>query len=172
MPLTAEEKNRLVELGATGTASSLGFAFGLSSVAVGGLGLAALPLIAGIQTLLNPRQRAPALPLRQFFEATDPLVRRGLAPVVFRDPFTGATAVSTADQSGNVLELLRLAAERKAVAGIDFSPIAEARQRFITGLEETAVERGFASTIDPTLRGGVFRETADSPLRFIEGEFL
>ncbi len=100
------------------------------------------------------------------------LQRRGLETRISSDPFFGDTVISTRDQDRFLDELVLQSARRRLRAEADFSPILRAREAVVEGLASTAVERGFRSTIDPNLRGGVFRPTADSPLQFIEGDFL
>jgi len=100
------------------------------------------------------------------------LQRRGFDPRISSDPFFGDTVISTRDQDPFLDEFVLQSAQRRLNVGRDFSPIRLAREAVIEGLASTAASRGFRSTIDPSLRGGVFRETAELPLQFIEGDFL
>ncbi len=165
--LVAQQDERLLalEIGAqvVGQVLTPGLPFGR---------LALEPLVQGLtQTITrvrSPRGPGPIAILKQ----TGALQRRGLQTVISGDPFFGTTVISTIDQASRLDEFVLQAARRRITAEQDFSPIFRARQAVVEGLRETAVERGFARTIDPNLRGGVFRETAESPLQFIEGDFL
>ncbi len=172
MPLTAAEKNQIAQLSATVATEQIATTAGLGALGAGGIGIAFLPLLLGLQQQFN-RVHAPIGPgpvaiLRE----TAPLLRRGLQTRISDDPFFGNTVISTVDQDTRLFEFVQQAALRRQRAEFDFSPIGRARERLIDELESTAVQRGFRSAIDPTLRGGVFRETAESPLQFIEGDFL
>jgi len=116
----------------------------------------------------RPRTRGPI----QILNQTRALQRRGLQTRISADPFFGNTVISTVDQDPNLEQFVLQAAQRRVRQQQDFSPIFRARERVVSELASTAASRGFRSTIDPNLRGGVFRETADSPLQFIEGDFL
>jgi len=134
--------------------------------------LALEPLVQGLTQAIT-RVRSPRGPgPSAILEQTRALQRRGLQTVISGDPFFGTTVISTIEQAPRLDEFVLQAAQRRIRAGQDFSPILRARQAVIEGLRETAVQRGFARTIDPNLRGGVFRETAESPLQFIKGDFL
>ncbi len=134
--------------------------------------LALEPLVQGltqeISRVRSPRTRGPIQILRQ----TRPLQRRGLETRISSDPFFGNTVISTRDQDANLEQFVLDAAMRRIRSEQDFSPIFRARERVTDVLASTAASRGFRSSIDPNLRGGVFRETAESPLKFIEGDFL
>ncbi len=136
-------------------------------------GGALLPVL--VTTLLrfdSLRQRFPRLPPGgRILQEVVNLNKRGLVPRLGRDPFTGGVLISTADQAQHLQELTRNAAVHRLAIDQDTTQLFEAREALITGLRETAVERGFASRIDPSLRGGVFRPTADAPLQFLEGVF-
>ncbi len=171
MPLTAQDKNAIAQGGVQAGVLSVSSAAGLGALGTGGIGILALPLVLGITAHFS-RVRFPRIDPLAALRAARPLQRRGLQTRISADPFFGDTVVSTVDQDPHLDELVFRRAERRFAATQDFSPIARQRQAVIEGLRETAVERGFRSSIDPSLRGGVFRETADSPLQFIEGEFL
>lgn len=122
---------------------------------------------------LNARQRSPQLPpVEDIINQSLELRRKGLEPRIGTDPFTGNVLISTADQQPFLAELTRNAAVRRAALDQDTSEIFEARQALIDGLAQSAQERGFPVAIDPSLRGGVLRPTADAPLQFVQGEFL
>ncbi len=171
MPLTAQEKNLIAQAGVQAAIQSVSTSAALSALGTGGLGIIALPLVLGIQAQFS-RARFPRIDPLDALRATQPLLRRGLETRISSDPFFGDTVVSTVDQAARLDEFVFQAARRRIAAAQDFSPIRRARDAVIEGLGSTAIERGFAATIDPDLRGGVFRETADSPLEFIEGDFL
>ncbi len=171
MPLSPQEKNTIAQLGVAAGIQSISTSAALSALGTGGLGIIALPLIIGLQQQFN-RVRFPKIDPLAALRATRPLQARGLETRISSDPFFGNTVVSTVDQDPFLSQFVANAARRRIVATQDFSPIRRARDAVIRGLASTAVERGFAATIDPGLRGGVFRETAESPLQFIEGAFL
>jgi len=171
MALTAQEKNAIAQAGTAAAVQSVATSAGLSAVGTGGLGIIALPLLLGLQAQFN-RQRFPKIDPLAALRAARPLQARGLQTRISSDPFFGTTVISTIDQDPFLSEFVRGAAERRIRRDLDFSSIFRVRQAVIEGLAETAAERGFPATIDPNLRGGVFRETAESPLQFIEGDFL
>ncbi len=167
-PLTAQEKNTIVQGSTSAAGLTIGAQAGLGSLGTAGLGLVFLPLILGLQQQFN-RVSFPKLP--GFGEILDPvfaLRARGLDPRISSSPFTGNVVISTADQARFLPGLIRGVEERRAAEEIDFSPLFGLREQVIEGLAETAVERGFLAEIPPDLRGGVFRETAESPLQFIQ----
>lgn len=126
---------------------------------------------ADLLAALNPIvPRGPDI--TDILRLTRPLLRRGLQTRSTRDPFFGSTVISTVDQAPFLDELVFSAAQRRVAATQDFSSIGRVREALVEGLAQTASDRGFRSSIDPNLRGGVFRETAESPLQFIEGDFL
>ncbi len=144
------------------------------TLVTGGLASGALvpTLIQTLARFDSLRQRFPRLiGGGQILRTVVNLQKRGLTPRLGLDPFTGGVLISTADQAQHLQELTRNAAIKRLAIDQDTSQIFEAREALIRGLRETAVERGFASRIDPALRGGVFRPTADAPLQFIEGVF-
>ena len=136
-------------------------------------GGALLPvLITTLARFDSLRQRFPRLPpVGRILQETGAIQKRGLIPRIGTDPFTGNVLISTADQAQNLQELTRNAAVNRLAIDQDTSQLFEAREGLIRGIRQTAVDRGFASRIDPNLRGGVFRPTAESPLQFIEGVF-
>ncbi len=178
MALTGAEKTQIAQGGsAVAQLTVLGgttTAFAPGVTVVGTLGpfslpvLALLPPIIGLTALFN-RQRFPKGPTgREIFDPVDALRAQGLNPRLSRDPFFGDLVISTRDQDPFLDELVRNAAVRRVAAQEDFSDIFAIRQGVIEGLAETAVERGFSRTVDPSFRGGVFRETAESPLQVVE----
>lgn len=194
MPLTPEEKNQIAQGGLAAGSAAVGSAVTLTaaetfiggSVATGGsllgglgtLGFSFLPLLAflppaiGLASLFG-RQRFPKGPTgSEIFPPIARLRARGLEPRLSRDPFFGDLVISTLDQDPHLDELVRDAALRRVAAQTDFSDVLRFREGITEGLRETAQERGFPLTFDPSLRGGVFRETADAPLQFVEGDFL
>ncbi len=168
MPLTAEEKNAIAS-GATLTANvAIAEAASLSILGGAGVGVVFLPLILGLQQQFN-RVRFPQLRISDLGTAAQ-AAREGFR--ISADPFFGDVVISNRDQVEHLTELVRNAAIRRIAAEQDTSRLFLARRAVIEGLAETSQERGFAAAVDPSLRGGVFRETADSPLQFIEGDFL
>lgn len=172
MPLTAEEKNQIAQATVQAGVLSVSSAAGLGALGTGGIGILALPLVLGITAHFSRVRFPKAPPLEDILNPTFALRRRGLEPRISSDPFFGDTVISTRDQDPFLDELVFRRAERRFAAMQDFSSIGRVREALIEGLAQTAADRGFRSSIDPNLRGGVFRETADSPLQFIEGDFL
>ncbi len=168
MPLTAQEKNAIaqggVSLAGAGLVSS-------GAVVAGGPLVLLAPLAIGLAAQFL-RPRFPTVDVGVLAGSTQGLLRRGLEPVISRDPFGTSLVLSAADQAPFLLELLRNRAIRREAATVDTSSIFREREALIEGLAESAVERGFLSEIPEELRGGVFRPTAESPLQFVEGEFL
>ncbi len=167
MPLTAEEKNLI----ASGTALTAQVVISqTASLAAGPQALVFLPFLPGLiglQLYLN-RVRFPRISTADIGR----LAVLGPEFTTSRDPFFGDVVVSRPEQARFLEALVEASAIRRVVAEADNTPILLARRAVIEGLAETAEERGFASVVDPTLRGGVFRPTADAPLQFIEGDFL
>ncbi len=157
MPLTAEEKNQIAQ-GLQIVASTVPFP----------LNFILLPLVQGLTADLT-RIRFPRLSPGDIGRAAG-AAREGA--VISSDPFFGDVVISTPDQAEHLTELVRNAAIRRIAAEQDTSRLFLARRAVIEGLAETSQERGFAPAVDPSLRGGVFRATAESPLQFIEGDFL
>ncbi len=168
MPLTAQQKNLLASGGSVATQAAIAEGAGLGLLGGSLLGVVFLPLALGLAAEFN-RVRFPRI-------SPGDIARLALAGqegfVVSSDPFFGDAVISRPGQAEHLTELVRNSAIRRIVALQDHSRALLERKLLIEGLAETAVERGFASTIDPNLRGGVFRPTADSPLQFIEGNFL
>ena len=168
MPLSVQEKNQIAQ-GSTAVGQvALAEGLGLGLLGGGLLGIAFLPLIAGISAQLG-RIRFPRISTGDIGRVT---VASGQGFDVSREPFFGDFVISSPEQAPFLAELIRKSAERTFRATQDFSDIFGVRQGVIEGLAETAVERGFAREIDPALRGGVIRQTEDAPLQFIEGNFL
>ncbi len=171
MPLTAEEKNQIAQGGIAFGTQALATSAGFSVAGTAGLGIIALPLVLGLQAQFS-RVHAPKINPISILNQARALQRRGLDPRISSDPFFGDTIISARDQDRFLPELVRGVAERRVRSTQDFSSILARREAITEGLAASAMERGFAATIDPDLRGGVFRETAESPLKFIEGDFL
>lgn len=174
MPLTAAEKNQLMSSGIQAGIASLSAQAGLTALGTSALGIAALPLLLGLQQQLN-RVRFPQIKLGQLQEVIDiggELARRGLEPVVSRDPFSFDVLVGTAGQ--DLPLLAQEAFERRIgqeIGALEAPRILAEREALIEGLRETAVERGFFETtadIPADLRGGVFRPTPSAPLQFVQ----
>ncbi len=168
MPLTAGEKNLIASGGQIAAQTAIVEAAGLSLAGAGLLGLAFLPLALGISAALN-RVRFPQLRIEDLGTAAI-AARQGF--LISSDPFFGDVVISRRDQVDNLTELVRNSAIRRVAAEQDTSRLFLERRGLIEGLAETAADRGFAQVVDPNLRGGVFRPTADAPLQFIEGDFL
>lgn len=172
MALTGAEKNQIAQGVVSAAPVAISQAAGLSLAGGGLLGLAFLPLALGLAAQFG-RIRFPRLPpLGTVAQQLRDLTARGFNPRVSTDPFFGDVVISRAEQAPFLQELLETRARVRIAEGIDNAPILLRRRAIIEGLAETAEERGFAPGIDPSLRGGVFRATADAPLQFIEGDFL
>ncbi len=174
MPLTAEEKNQIAQgstvvAGTALAATTTGILTG--AIGAGVFGIIAAPLLLGLQQEFN-RVHAPAINPISILNVTRSLRRRGLEPRISQDPFFGDTIISARDQDFFLPEIILGLAQRRIRAQTDFSSIFRHREAVGAELARTAQARGFRTSIDPDLRGGVFRETAESPLTFIEGDFL
>ena len=156
-PHTAKEKNQIAQ-GVQVVAAFLPFP----------LNFAVIPLVQGIVQSLT-RVRFPPISPADIGRAA--LAARA-GSLISRDPFFGDIVISQPDQAPFLTELVRNAAIRRVAAEQDTSRLFLQRRALIEGLAESAEERGFARAVDPSLRGGVFRPTADAPLQFIEGDFL
>ncbi len=168
MPLSAEDKNLLASGGQLAAQLAIVELASLSAIGQPLLALQFLPLTLGISSQIN-RVRFPQLGIADLGRAA---VQARQGSVISADPFFGDVVISQRDQVDNLTELVRNSAIRRIAAEQDTSRLFLARRALIEGLADTAGERGFATAIDPTLRGGVFRATADDPLQFIEGDFL
>ncbi len=168
MPLSPEEKNLLAGGGQLALQTAIVEGAGLGILGTGLLGLVFLPLALGISAQLN-RPRFPRLSIGDFGSAAA-AARQGFQ--ISSDPFFGDVVISHADQVDNLTELVRNSAVRRVAALQDNSRLFLERRGVIEGLAETAEARGFAATVDPDFRGAVVRDTADSPLRVIERDFL
>ncbi len=157
MALSAQEKNDIAQ-GVQIASSVLPFP----------LNFAVLPLVLGITASLT-RVRFPRISPADIGRTAAASIR---GAVISSDPFFGDIVISQPDQADILTELVRNAAIARVAAQQDSSRLFLQRRAVIEGLAESAVERGFAPGIDPSLRGGVFRPTADAPLQFIEGSFL
>ncbi len=158
MALSAKEKNDIAQ-GIQIVASTLPFPFNFLSI----------PLVAGITASLT-RIQFPQLSPVDIGRAA--LAARA-GSVISTDPFFGDVVISQPDQTDFLTELVRNSAISRIAAQQDTSRLFLERRGVIEGLAATAQERGFASTIDPDLRGGVFRPSAAAPLEFRPGrDFL
>ncbi len=168
MALTAQEKNAIASgLSVTGQALIVEEA-ALGLTGAGLLGLVFAPLALGLAAEFG-RVRFPRISPGDILR----LARAGQEGfVVSSDPFFGDAVISTPDQARNLTELVRNSAIRRVAALQDTSRAFLQRRLLIEGLAESAPGRGFATAVDPSLRGGVFRASADDPLQFIEGDFL
>ncbi len=168
MALTAQEKNAIASGASVGAQVGIVEGAGLGLAGAGLLGLVFAPLALGLAAQFNA-VRFPRI-------SPGDIARLALAGqqgfVVSSDPFFGDAVISTPDQARHLTELVRNSAFRRVAAEQDTSRAFLERRLLIEGLAESAQERGFASAIDPSLRGGVFRPSADAPLQFIEGDFL
>jgi len=168
MALSPEEKNLIAQGGTAAAQIAIIQTAGLGLLGGGVLGIAFLPLVLGLQAQFN-RVRFPRLTIREFGTAAE-AARQGFR--ISSDPFFGDVVISQPDQAGFLTELVRNSAITRIAAEQDTSRLFLQRRAVIEGLEASAEERGFATAIDPNLRGGVFRPTAGAPLQFIEGDFL
>ncbi len=157
MPLTAKDKNQIAQ-GIQIAASTLPFP----------LNFVTLPLVAGITASLT-RVHFPHLSPGDIGRAA---LAASAGSRISSDPFFGDVVISQSDQAEFLTELVRNAAITRVAAEQDSSRLFLQRRALIEGLEETAPSRGFALAVDPSLRGGVLRPTADAPLKFVEGDFL
>ncbi len=157
MALTAEEKNQIAQ-GVQLVSSFLPFP----------LNFVVLPAVIGITASLT-RVRFPPISPADIGRAA--LAGRE-GSLISQDPFFGDVVISQPDQAPFLTELVRNAAITRVAAEQDSSRLFLQRRALIEGLAESAEERGFARAVDPSLRGGVFRPTAEAPLQFIEGDFL
>ncbi len=171
MPLSATEKNLIAPPGVVdfftniSTEDVVQAINLLPSVLPFPLNVFTLPLVQGLTIALTPRVRFPRLSPGDIGRAAS-AGRAG--SLISQDPFFGDVVISQPDQAEHLTELVRNAAIRRVAAEQDTSRLFLARRAVIEGLAESAQERGFASTVDPNLRGAAFRATADSPIQFIE----
>ena len=168
MPLTGEEKTQIAQGTSLVTQAVIAEAALLGSGGTALLALPFLPLIAGLTAYFN-RVRFPRISTGDIARTAE---FAATGSVISQDPFFGDVVVSQPDQAPFLAELIRESALRRVRADQDTSRLFLERRAFIEASEETAQERGFATAIDPNLRGGVFRPAVDSPLQFIEGNFL
>jgi len=158
MALSVKDKNQIAQ-GIQVASSFLPFPFNFI----------ALPAVIGITASLT-RVRFPRLMPGDIARAA---LAAGSGSVISQDPFFGNVVISQPDQRDNLTELVRNAAITRLASEQDTSRLFLQRRAVIEGLAESAEERGFATTIDPNLRGSVFRPSADAPLQFIPGrDFL
>ena len=168
MALTAQEKNLIASGGQVALQATIVETAGLGLLGAGVLGIAFLPLALGLAAQFN-RVRFPRLSPGDVVRAAG-AARQG--SVISSDPFFGDIVISQPDQAEFLTELVRNSAIRRVAAEQDTSRLFLQRRAVIEGLAETGQDRGFASAVDPSLRGGVFRRSADQPLQFIEGDFI
>ncbi len=168
MPLSPVEKNQIAQGGIAAGSVATALLAGVGLLGSTGIGLAFVPLALGVSRLFG-RIRFPRLSPADIGRAAAASIR---GSVISTDPFFGDIVISHPDQARFLTELVRNAAIRRLAAEQDTSRIFLQRRALAEGLEATAEERGFAPAVDPSLRGGVFRATADDPLQFIEGNFL
>ncbi len=168
MPLTPQEKNLIAGGGQAAAQIAIVETAGLGLGGAGLLGLVFLPLALGLAAEFN-KVSFPRL-------SPGDIARAALAAqegfAISRDPFFGDIVISRPDQAHLLTGLVRDSAIRRVAAMQVNSRAFLQRRALIEGLAETAEERGFARAVDPSLRGGVFRATAEAPLHFIEGNFL
>ncbi len=165
MPLTAGEKNLIASGGQLVVQTAIVEEAGLGLLGGGLLGIAFLPLSLGLAAQFN-RVRFPRLSPGNIGLAA------ASGSLISSDPFFGDVVISQPDQADFLTQLVRSSAMRRVAAEQDTSRLFLQRRALIEGLAESAEERGFAPAVDPSLRGGVFRPSADAPLQFIEGDFL
>ncbi len=179
MPLSATEKNLIAPPGVVdfftniSTEDVVQAINVLPSVLPFPINIFSLPLVQGLTLALTPRIRFPRISPGQVSQEILNITRGtgGRAPAVARvtsSPFELAQIISNRDQDEHLTGIMRDLAVRNFFAQQDTSRAFLERRAVIEGLAESAQERGFASTIDPNLRGAAFRATADSPVQFIE----
>lgn len=168
MPLSAEDKNLIAQGTATGLQIGIAQLAGLSALPSTALLIPFIPGLLGLQLQFN-RVRFPRISPTDIGIAVQASLR---GSVLSGDPFFGDIVISNPDQAEFLTELVRNSAIRRVVAEQDTSRLFLQRRAVIEGLAETAEERGFATAIDPSLRGQAFRATADAPIQFIERDFL
>jgi len=154
MPLSVKDKNNIAQ-GIQIVSSFLPFP----------LNFAVLPAVIGITASLT-RVRLPRLSTGDI-QRVAAGVASGLR--ISGDPFFGDIVLSHRDQADSLTDLVRNAAITRLAAEQDTSRLFLQRRAVIEGLAQSAEERGFATTIDPELRGSVFRPSADAPIQFIPG---
>ena len=167
MPLSAEDKNLIAQGGTAAAQLGIAEAAGLTLTGASLIALPFLPLILGLSAAFN-RVRFPRLSPEDIGQTAR---AAGEGFVISSDPFFGDVVLSQPDQAQFLTELVRNAAIRRVAAEHDTSRLFLQRRALIEGLAESAEERGFARAVDPSLRGGIFRPSADAPLQFIEGDF-
>jgi len=173
MPLTAQEKNAIAQGVLHETEVGIGAGLGLGVGGLAALAIPFFPIAAGVTALITKPSFPQGPDLSLLINPLLALERRGLEGRLSLNPFSPVSdVISVRDQDPHLQELVRNATIRKLLEGETFPEVQAVQQGFVTALEETAQERGFPETFDPSLRGGVFRETAESPLQFVEGDFL
>jgi len=167
-PLTGQEKTQLAQLSSVTAQLAIVEAAGLAAGPATLVALPFLPVILGLTAAFS-RIRFPRI-------STGDIGRTARAAatgsVITTDPFFGDVVISQPDQADFLTELVRNSAIRRIRAEQDTARLFLDRRAVIEGLAETGADRGFATTIDPNLRGGVFRPSADAPLEFRQGAFL
>ncbi len=168
MPLTGQEKTQLAQLSSVTAQLAIAEAAGLVAGPAALIALPFIPLILGLTAAFN-RVRFPQISTLDIQRAAR---AAATGSVISKDPFFGDVVISQPDQTDFLTELVRNSAIRRVRAEQDTARLFLERRTVIERLEETGTDRGFASAVDPNLRGGVFRQSADAPLQFIEGDFL
>lgn len=171
MALSQQEKLRLTQTSLAAVQNTITTGAGLGALGGGVVTLAFLPVGLGLYASLA-RIRAPKLPSLPSILKPLPLLRkRGLTPRVSSSPFTGNVVISTADQERFLPELV-LNAEFPQI----YAPVREVLGKQALAERQAAIAEGqrlgAGLSYSPELRGGVYRETAGSPLQFVEGNFL
>ncbi len=180
-PLTGFQKTQIAQGVSLGAQTELLVA---QPQLLAGIGPAALPLLAflppvvGLAALFGRVRFPTGGTEEQLFGPIRELERMGRRGRISSNPFTGRPVISAFDQDPFLFSLLERRARQEQIAPLlpAFSEsLGREREALITGLEQSAVERGFARSLADLpegLRGGVFRPTAESPLEFVEGDFL
>ncbi len=110
---------------------------------------AGIPVVLGAtaQNLLTPRERFPKVPPGQILKLAldiQALQEKRLTPVLSIDPFTGATVLSTSDQSSILFDLLgeRFAREELRGTPAESAAIFRAREELIESRRQFPVFPG------------------------------
>lgn len=138
---------------------------------VGAIIAAGIPVIAQavIQSEVSRAQlKSPKIRPGEFLRLAleiQALSESGLSPVLSVDPFTGATVLSTTDQSGVLFNILGEKFAREALAGTpeESAVILQAREQFIQSRRVAAV----AAPTVPTLREEVVGVLAPSTAKLV-----
>ena len=171
MPTRGQTIIQALQTGLPPTKAATVAGLGIGAVGSTVIGLALAPVVAGLAADLT-RVRFPRLPpVSSILGQTRALRRRGLQPVISSGPLTGNVVISTQDQARFLPELVQNAEVRQLLA-----PFIPKFSDELRAIRDTRIEegrrRGRGLSFSSSLRGGVTRETADSPLTFVEGNFL